>query len=189
MSTLRFISRNKFKIDEAKRILDPHGITVVPFEHAIEELQTENAESLVRDKAIKAFKKVGRPLFVEHTGLYLDYLNGFPGGLTQIFWDKLQADKFAELFGSAPDRGRVIAKTLIGYVNGKKVKFFRGEIAGKIAPEPRGSREFQWDCVFIPDGRDKTFAEMGANKDEISMRRGALDSFITYFRGDKPCKS
>jgi XTP/dITP diphosphohydrolase len=182
MLKLRFLSRNRFKIDEAKRIFEPHGITVVPIKYPIEELQTENAKSLVRDKAIKAFKAVGYPLFVEHTGLYLDYLNGFPGGLTQIFWDKLRADKFAELFGQAPDKSRVTARTVIGYVDGKKVQFFRGEIAGKIAPKPKGRRDFQWDCVFIPDDYSKTFAEMGVKKDEISMRRRALDSFMKFLK-------
>ena len=63
----------------------------------VEELQTEDSKRLVKDKAIKAFKQVGRPLFVEHTGLYIDYMNGLPGGLTQIFWDNLQADKFCEI--------------------------------------------------------------------------------------------
>ena len=189
MSTLRFVSRNEFKINEAKRILEPLGITLVPFEYTIEELQTEDAESLVRDKAIKAFKQVGHPLFVEHTGLYLDYLNGFPGGLTQIFWDKLQADKFAELFGAVPEKSRVVAKTVIGYVNGRKVEYFRGEVTGTVAPEPRGNRDFQWDCVFIPDGHDRTFAELEAGKDEISMRRRALDSFMSSLRGDSSCKN
>ena len=58
----------------------------------IEELQTIDTDKLVRDKAIKAFEHLGEPLFVEHTGLYLNKLNGSFGGLTQIFWDTLLAD-------------------------------------------------------------------------------------------------
>src|SRR5258708_6919794 len=98
---LRFVSRNRFKLDEAKAILDPLGVFVLPVEKAIEELQTKDTKALVRDKALKAFEYLGEPLFVEHTGLYLNYLNGLPGGLTQIFWDNLQADRFSELFGNA----------------------------------------------------------------------------------------
>jgi XTP/dITP diphosphohydrolase len=189
MSKIRFLSNNKFKIQEAKRILNPNGFTIVPIKYKIEELQTENTESLVRDKAIKAFVKVGHPLFVEHTGLYLDYLNGFPGGLTQIFWDKLQAEKFAELFGQISGRDKVTAKTIIGYVDGKKVQFFQGEVIGKISHEPRGDRSFQWDCVFVPDGYTRTFAELGKEKDKISMRKRALDSFVNFLEGDKSCKN
>jgi len=39
---------------------------------------------------------------------------------------------------------------------------------------------FQWDCVFVPNGHIQTFAEMGEAKDEISMRRKALDQFAAY---------
>src|SRR6185436_7594766 len=100
--------------------------------------------TLVKDKTLKAFRMVGRPLFVEHTGLYLSHLNGLPGGLTQIFWDTLQADRFAELFGTVSDTG-VVAKTVIGYTDAKRFNFFSGEVKGRIASLPKGARDFQWD--------------------------------------------
>lgn len=109
---LFFVSRNRHKIAEASRILAPLGVTVEGYGTEIHELQTIDTERLVRDKAIKAFKQLGRPLFVEHTGLYLDILNGFPGGLTQIFWDTLQKDLFSSLFASSTHKA--IARTTIG---------------------------------------------------------------------------
>jgi XTP/dITP diphosphohydrolase len=178
---LRFVSRNKHKLAEAKAILDPLGVIVLPVEKAIEELQTTDTKELVRNKALRAFEYLGEPLFVEHTGLYLEYLNGLPGGLTQIFWDSLQADRFSELFGNSDKK--VLAKTLIGYIDGKKCHFFEGEIVGAISNEPRGPRDFQWDCVFIPDGFAETFAELGDRKNEISMRRKALDKFASFLKG------
>lgn len=176
---IRFISCNKFKIGEAREILTPMGINVIPIDKKIEELQTQDSHRLVKDKVLKAFVDIGRPLFVEHTGLYLAYLNQFPGGLTQIFWDTLQADKFSELFGHTPDI-MVVAKTIVGYCDGLKVHFFEGEISGAISAKPRGNRDFQWDCVFIPQGYDKTFAELGALKNQMSMRRIALDKLANY---------
>ncbi len=182
---IRFISGNEFKISEAKEILQESGIDVIPVNLKIEELQTRDTERLVRDKLLKAFSKIGRPLFVEHTGLYLNYLKGFPGGLTQIFWDTLEADLFTELLSEKKDL-TAIAKTLIGYCDGKKIYIFKGEITGKIAAEPRGDRSFQWDCIFIPDGNDLTFSELGKEKNGISMRRKALDQFKDFLiKGDK----
>lgn len=179
MTKLFFVSRNKHKLKEAETIIGPLGVLVIPVEQTIEELQTTDTQLLVRDKALRAFKTLGQPLFVEHTGLYFEHLNGLPGGLTQIFWDKLEADRFCELF-----RGKKLsAKTLIGYIDGKKCHFFEGEIEGSIAPEPRGVRDFQWDCVFIPDGYTETFAELGDRKNEISMRRRALDGFAKFMKG------
>lgn len=176
---IRFVSGNQFKIDETKEIMLGSGIDIIPFNTKIEELQTLDVKSLVKDKLMKAFGLIGRPLFVEHTGLYIKYLNNFPAGLTQIFWDSLEADKFAELVGKLPDT-TVLAKTIIGYCNGMQIHYFEGEVSGNIVDVPRGSRDFQWDCVFLPKGESLTFAEMGFAKNNISMRKQALEEFKNY---------
>ena len=111
-------------------------------------------------------------------------MNGFPGGLTQIFWDKLQADKFSEIVSKMSDQ-TVEAKTVIGYCTGKKIYKFEGVIKGKISDLPKGSKDFQWDCVFIPDGYSQTFAEMGDRKNSISMRKIAFDKFADFLKGKR----
>jgi XTP/dITP diphosphohydrolase len=181
---LRFVSSNPHKIAEAQEILEPHRIKVISSPLKIEELQTTDTPRLVHDKVLKAFRQIGRPLFVEHTGLYLTHLNGLPGGLTQIFWDSLQADRFAELFGKLAPNRAVTARTALAYCDGKKIYDFDGKVEGQIVPEPRGNRDFQWDCVFQPNGYKLTFAEMGEKKNDISMRRLALDSFAAYLAKD-----
>jgi XTP/dITP diphosphohydrolase len=178
---IRFLSRNPHKLREAQEILGKVGVAVDPVNATIEELQTDNTVRLVRDKVLRAFERVGRALFVEHTGLYVTALNGFPGGLTQVFWDTLGAEKFADLLGKGADPS-VIAKTVVGYCDGQTIELFQGEVRGLIADSPRGSRDFQWDCVFIPDGFTQTFAELGPKKHDISMRRKALDSFATALK-------
>ena len=177
--SIRFVSKNEFKLREAAAILAIAAVKVIPLEIKVEELQTEDTARLVKDKTMKAFREVGRPLFVEHTGLYLNHLNGLPGGLTQVFWDTLQEDRFASLFGNVPDP-TVVAKTVIGYTDAKQFFMFEGKVTGRIADTPRGPRDFQWDCVFIPDGYSQTFAEMGEKKNEISMRRIAMDHFAQF---------
>jgi XTP/dITP diphosphohydrolase len=175
------MSGNSNKVAEVRRILGPVGVEVISVPKKIEELQTENVENLVRDKVIKAFGAVGRPLFVEHTGLYLKGLNGLPAGLTQIFWDRLEADRFADLVAGLGD-ARVTAKTVLGYCDGREVHMFEGSVDGVVPRSPKGPNHFQWDCVFVPNGGSLTFAEMGLAKDEISMRRKALDLFATHIK-------
>jgi len=184
---IRFMSGNAHKITEVRRILAPVGVDIVPVSRKIDELQTEDVESLVRDKLTKAFDAIGRPLFVEHTGLYLNGLNGLPAGLTQIFWDKLQADRFADLVAGLGD-AKVTAKTILGYCDGREIHLFEGAIEGTVPCKPAGPTDFQWDCVFVPDGRTQTFAEMGAAKDDISMRRKALDLFAAHLKSTKGSK-
>ncbi|OEE81927.1 non-canonical purine NTP pyrophosphatase [Enterovibrio norvegicus FF-162] len=181
---IRFVSKNDFKVAEVQKILEGAGVEIIAAKHSINEIQTENVDELVKDKLLKAFKKVGRPVFIEHTGLYIDSLNGFPGGLTQIFWDKLEADKFSTLLGKGDNLG-LVARTIIGYCDAKKMHFFKGEIRGVISPEPKGDRSFQWDCIFIPEGETETFAEMGEKKNEISMRKIAFDKFKAFLERNK----
>lgn len=100
MKQIRFLSNNESKIKEISEIMKASDIDIVPIAKKIEEIQTDDVAHLVKEKALNALKVIGRPLFVEHTGLFIDRINQLPGGLTQVFWDKLQADKFAELFGS-----------------------------------------------------------------------------------------
>lgn len=174
-----FLSSNKNKIREAKEILGEKGINIIECNEKIEELQTVDTLKLVRDKTLKAFSIIGHPLFVEHTGLYLEVMNGFPGGLTQIFWDSLKAEKFADFFGKE-GTDKVKAKTIIGYCDGKNIHIFSGEIEGHISNKPRGDCSFQWDCVFIPEGYGLTFAELGDVKNNISMRKMALNDFAEF---------
>lgn len=174
---LRFVTKNKYKVDEVQKMLSSINVIHCPLE--IKEIQTESIDEIVRDKILKAFHKIGRPLFIEHTSLYLAGINGFPGGLTQVFWDKLQADKFSEIISKMSNQ-TVEAKTVIGYCNGKSIHTFEGLIKGKVSDLPRGPRDFQWDCIFIPDGYTQTFAEMGDIKNTISMRKIAFDKFNEF---------
>lgn len=182
MTPIRFLSANPFKVNEVEKILSPYGIEVVGVSHKIDEIQTSDVDALVRDKIVKAFAKVGRPIFVEHTGLELDGLRGLPGGLTQVFWDGLKAERFCALVRGL-DSPKVTARTTVGFCDGRRLHFFQGSVRGRIAEEPRGPRDFQWDCVFVPDGENRTFAEMADAKHEVSMRRKAMDAFGDYLRG------
>ncbi len=178
---IRFLSGNSRKIAEATVILAACNVEVVPVNIDIPELQTPDIKLIVRDKTLKAFGKLGHPLFVEQTGLYLERMNGFPGGLTRVFWDSLGPEKMCRIFGHDGETG-VVARTRIGYCDGKKIHQFEGSISGRIAEEPRGDPSFQWDCVFVPDDYDQTFAELGEVKNKISMRRRALDAFAKHLQ-------
>lgn len=184
MQTIRYVSDNEHKITEVTDILSKKAVHVIGIKQKIEELQSADLFKLIHDKTLKAFQSLGRPVFVEHTGLILSALGELPGGLTQLFWDQLgndteRADRFCALFGQAPDN-KAIAKTIIGYTDGRTIRFFEGQVQGRISPTPRGDRQFQWDCVFIPEGFDKTYAELGEQKHAISMRKLALEQFTEF---------
>ncbi|WP_028239505.1 non-canonical purine NTP pyrophosphatase [Stutzerimonas azotifigens] len=178
---IRFVSSNDRKIREVCEIASALGLDVLPYPVEIEELQSDDMQLLVSTKLLAAFRLIGKPVFVEHTGLEIPSLNGFPGGLTQRFWDMLQAERFAALIGQLDDP-RAIGRTLIGYCDGRKRHFFEGRLEGRIAAEPSSDRAFEWDSVFIPDGQERTLAELGETKNELSMRRRALEAFVEHLR-------
>jgi XTP/dITP diphosphohydrolase len=181
---IRFISSNTRKIEEIRTFLSGKHIEIVPYQIKVDELQTEDVYRLVSDKLIKAFRLVGKPVFVEHTGLYIKSLNDFPAGLTQLFWDKLLADRFSSVIGRLEDPSAV-AKTLIGYCDGRKKYFFEGAISGRITQHPAGDSSFEWDCVFMPNGLTQTLAELGPGRHEYSMRKQALEKFIQFLENQR----
>lgn len=179
---LRFLSSNKRKIVEVRHILQDAQVDVIPISCHIDEIQTHDVQGLVRDKCLKAYRLVGRPIFVEQTGLYLHALHGFPAGLTRIFWDCLGAERVCALFGQLADP-RAEARTCIGYCDGRSIRHFEGKVEGRIARSPRGERHTAWDCIFIPDGQDQTFAEMDQDrKNRISMRAQALAALAGFLK-------
>ena len=179
-----FLSSNKFKINEVQTILNSSCIKVHSVSQKINEIQSNDMKEIALDKALKAFQQIGRPILIEQTGLLIKDFGNLPGGLTQIFWDSLEADKFSYIF-SKIGSAEVIAKTVLAFCDGKQIFTFEGEIAGHIVYPPRGNTDFQWDCVFVPLGYDKTFAELGTLKNDISMRKIALEKLRTYLEDIK----
>jgi XTP/dITP diphosphohydrolase len=178
---IRFLSVNPGKYNELGLLLGP-AYSLIQDVREIHELQMEDMDVLVRDKILKAFAMVRRPVIVDHTGLSFDLLKGFPAGLTSVFYGKLKDHGIASLIGKSSNP-KVIATTLLAYCDGRRIHTFRGEALGTIADSPRGTEGFQWDTVFIPDGFDQTYAELGQiKKNEISMRRRAFDLFAAFLR-------
>jgi len=75
------------------------------------------------------------------------------------------------------------AKTIIGYIDKKgKTEFFEGKIKGRIV-NPKGTKGFGWDKIFMPKGQKKTFAQMlPEEKNKISMRKIALQKFAKHIK-------
>jgi XTP/dITP diphosphohydrolase len=177
---LRFLTKNSGKFRELSELIDSSKFKLLQDDTEINELQTADIDALIRDKMLKAFEKIRRPLIVDHTGLQFDLLNGFPGGLTSIFYEALKSEGIARVIGKSNNR-KVTAVTLIGYCDGRQVHSFDGRVEGMVAEEPRGTEGFQWDNIFIPSGYDETFSELGNNKkNEISMRRRAFDKLAHF---------
>jgi non-canonical purine NTP pyrophosphatase (RdgB/HAM1 family) len=173
------VTKSYNKRAEFERLL---GVQVEQFELELPELQAVQVEDVVAYKAEYAFAAAGkRPVMIEDTGLFFDAWNGLPGALIRWFEESVGAAGICRMLAGFPERS-ALARTIIATYDGQ-LRLFRGEVAGTIAPEPRGANGFGWDSIFIPAGDTRTFAEMApAEKDRFSMRRRAVEALKATLR-------
>ena len=80
-------------------------------------------------------------------------------------------------------RARYVCVICLGAPGAPVSKVFVGESAGRIGRELRGSNGFGYDAVFVPDGSEKTFAEMElAEKNGYSHRKKAADKLVSFLQ-------
>ena len=160
----------------------------------IKEILDVDLSVMVQDEVVKAYSLTKVPCIVEHAGLiFKDYeQRSYPGGLTKPMWDTLQQDFIKETGSANRD---AIARAVVAYCDGSSVKTFVGETKGKIADTPRGSRDFYWDTVFVPDDPqnkavDMTYAEICENSafgleykiKSLSQSAKAMLKFLEFLR-------
>jgi non-canonical purine NTP pyrophosphatase (RdgB/HAM1 family) len=172
---LYFITGNKNKFEEARAIIP----CVQPLEIDLPEIQELDPQKIIEAKLKEARKHYDLNLFCEDTSLYINCLNGLPGPLIKWFMHSLGNQGIYDLVKSNPNLSAT-AKTVIGYSGEGEIRFFSGEVRGRIVA-PRGNTTFGWDPLFQPNGYAQTFAEMSrAEKNGISMRRMALEQLRDY---------
>jgi non-canonical purine NTP pyrophosphatase (RdgB/HAM1 family) len=165
--TMLFATSNPNKAAEVAGIL---GADVTARSLDVPEIQSFSLEEIVRAKVAAAYALVGEPILVEDCAFDASVLGGFPGPFVK-FWEKTAGyDVLVELAQARGDL-RATARCGVGYADGTRVEYVEGMVAGALSPR-RGAEGFGFDFYLIPDGHDRTMAEMGmASKNEISHRR------------------
>ena len=185
---LIFATNNQHKANEIKAVLPSHfqvltlieaGIDIdIPEPHAT--LQ-ENA----REKAYAIYRLKGLDCFSEDTGLEVVALNGEPGvrsaryaGEDKSFQQNIE--KLLHNLQGKEDRTAQF-RTVICLILDDKEYFFEGVCKGRILAEQKGTEGFGYDPVFVPDGANKTFAEMRLEeKSRYSHRSKAVAQLVLF---------
>jgi len=150
----------------------------------IPEIQSLDINEIIKVKLNESRKVINDPnclIIVEDTGLYLNVLNGFPGPLIKFMLKSIGNDGIFNICEKL-NNYKAKATTSFGIFNSRSnnISFYSGTIEGLIT-SPRGNSGFGWDQIFIPEGSNKTFAEMETveEKNKFSMRYKALTKFLT----------
>lgn len=177
---------NQGKLNEFRNIL---GASVAT--HSVSELRSYSAppetgttfeeNARIKARTLKALKP-GTWVVADDSGLEVPGLGGLPGVHSARYaGDKASdAENVAKLLKmiqirSATNRAAQMVCVLVAYDPNGGEHVIRGEIKGSIATTARGKTGFGYDPVFMPEGQDKTYAELGpAVKNQSSHRAQAI---------------
>ncbi len=183
-----FATNNAHKLSEVQAVLGDGYELVTPRQCGIDEEIPETAETLegnARQKACYLFERTGLDCFADDTGLEVEALNGAPGVHSARY--ATDGHDFAannrlrlkNLAGEENRRARF--RTVICLIEQGKEHLFEGIVEGRIIDHEAGSEGFGYDPLFVPEGFDRTFAEMSAEqKNGISHRGRAVRKLVDY---------
>ena len=185
-------TNNKHKLQEVRKILSPHKITVycpndlnltVPEVEENGKTYFENA--LVKAKAVASVTSF--PVIADDSGLEIEALNNEPGLHSARYAESLGGhqnafkDIFKRLEGKPRD-ARFICCIVLLNVTDKPLQF-EGIAKGKILEEAHGLSGFGYDPIFFSEEAQMTFAELPEDiKNKVSHRGKALKKLLTFLK-------
>lgn len=185
---LVFATNNAHKLEEVRAIVGNRvnllSLNDINCHEDIDETGlTLEENALIKSKYVK--DNYNFNCFGDDTGLEVEALNGAPG----VFSARYAGDahnseanmlKLLKEMEGKENRNAQF-RTVISLILDNKEYLFEGVIKGRIATEKKGENGFGYDPIFIPDGYDKTFAELGNDiKNEISHRAIATQRLCTF---------
>lgn len=185
-----FATNNAHKLSEVQAVLGDRFRLVTLAECGITEEIPEDAPTLEGNALRKAryvHERTGVDCFADDTGLEVDALDGAPGVHSARY--ATDGHDFAannrlllrNLAGAA-DRSAHF-RTVIALILDGREYLFEGRVNGRIAESEAGCGGFGYDPLFVPEGFDKTFAEMGADeKNAISHRGRAVRRLVEFLQ-------
>lgn len=185
---LVFASNNDHKVREINSILGSKIKLVSLKDLGITEDIPEEEPDLEGNAVAKAnyvHRLTGKNVFADDTGLEVDFLNGAPGvhsaryaGESRDFSANIA--KLLKLMGNTENR-KARFRTVIALILDHKTYLFEGIVDGSIIMEKTGTEGFGYDPVFIPYGKELTFAQMDLKeKNTISHRARAFEKLREF---------
>ncbi len=183
-----FATNNAHKLSEVSEVLGDGFRLLTPRDCGVTEEIPETQPTLEGNALQKArylHERTGLDCFADDTGLEVAALGGAPGVRSARY--ATDGHDFAannrlllkNLEGTTDRRARF--RTVIALILNGEEHLFEGLVEGRIIDAERGAEGFGYDPLFIPDGSDKTFAEMSAEeKNAVSHRGRAVRRLAAY---------
>lgn len=191
MTEIIFATNNAHKLAEVQAVLGDGFRLLTPAECGITEDIPETQPTLEGNAAQKAryiFERTHKNCFADDTGLEVTALEGAPG---------VRSARYASDGHDFEANNRLLLNNLKG-ITDRRARFrtaiclildgrehrFEGVVEGRIAEKPSGAGGFGYDPLFVPEGFNRTFAEMTADeKNEVSHRGRAVRKLAQFLLG------
>ena len=188
-----FASSNKHKVDEVRKILAPHGITVyglkdlsLDIEDVEENGTTYKENALIKARAAQKVSNI--PLFADDSGLEVTALGNIPGIHSARFAEEKGGhhnamNEILEGLKNKEDRSaRFVCDIVLLNVEDRPL-YFSSVVEGTIAHHMEGTNGFGYDPIFICDELGKSYALLSEEeKNTVSHRAKSLKKMLTYLK-------
>jgi len=196
MHTIILASNNLHKVEEIQAAISHlSDIRILSLKEAGIEIDIDETGTTLEENAqIKAqaiYELTGAMVLADDSGLEVNYLNGAPGVKSARYAgippsDQGNISKLLKELKDADERSACF-RTVLCFIHQGMPYFFEGIVEGEILRESKGSQGFGYDPVFLPVGKDCSFAEMSLyEKNQISHRSKALKKFVEFLEDFVP---
>jgi XTP/dITP diphosphohydrolase len=194
-SVIHLASGNAHKVQELQGLADRAGAGVmirpaVRMPEVVEDTGTFVGNARKKAVALQATLPADSWVLADDSGVCVDELAGAPG-VESAYFAGPQHDsaanlrKLVEVMRGVPDERRAAQFVCVLVLRGPGgvEAIFEGRCVGRLVHEPAGGAGFGYDPLFVPDGHDRTYAQLGdAVKNEISHRARAFAQLLRWLR-------
>ena len=189
MRTLLVATGNSHKTEEISAMLgdgfEVSDLSSHPDLPAVDETGTTFLENATL-KAVEISEQVPGMILSDDSGLEVDALKGAPGVYSARYAgengnDQANNAKLLKDLNGVADRNARFRCVIVIAEAGKVLAHFEGKVEGKIMHQGQGDGGFGYDPLFVPDGFEKSFAELGSEvKNGLSHRARAMDQVVPW---------
>jgi len=170
---LFFATGNKHKVNEVQLLLGKK-LEIKQKNLKINEPKLNSIQKIAESKAKQAFKKIGKALIAEDTGIYFTALKNFPGTEPKRQFEELGFEGILKKLKGKKRNAFFI--TVICFTDGKTTKTFIGKLKGRITEKVFLEKKdvLAYEKIFVPQGKKKVLAFFSRkNKNRFSHRAKA----------------
>ena len=189
---IHIVTSNKDKFREMTRMLEPLGHSVVKEDIPYPEIQAGTLREVVEYGIQWILTSDRKPwmddpdhgFVIDDSGIFIKALKDFPGVYSKFVHYAIGNRGIVHLLGDRDlDHRQASFRTALMFHWKGRNQYFKGESKGTITREERGTMGFGYDPIFIPEGEEKTFAEMDTDEKNAHSHRGkAMERFVDFLR-------